>query len=247
MTTKERATIDPAKTALVVIDMQNCFLSPLLGRPSNSIGLGLVDKLVNEAIPACRKAGIPVLWLGWGLTEEDLDNMPPRIARGYEFGLDKNFDEPRELPPLGEEIGKVKLEDGTVIQAGRTMMRDQWNTAFYPRLVEASESQDMWISKNRLSGFWGQVEIEETLKRRGIKTLLFTGENLDQCVAATMQDAYTKGWDCLMLSDGCGTTSPEFARKCIEYECEGGWGFVLTCQQLADGVENMQTSPGGGH
>lgn len=72
---------------------------------------------------------------------------------------------------------------------------------------------------------------------------MFAGENTVQCVAGSMQDAYEKGWDCLMLSDGCGTTSPEFATKCIEYNCENGWGFVLTCQQVADGVDNMETAP----
>ncbi|EXA41533.1 hypothetical protein FOQG_10129 [Fusarium oxysporum f. sp. raphani 54005] len=39
-----------------------------------------------------------------------------------------------------------------------------------------------------------------------------------------------------MLSDACATTSPEFAKKCTEYKCEGGWGFVLSCKDLADGV-----------
>jgi len=228
--------------------MQNYFLSPLLGRPSSSVGLRVVDELLKHAIPACRKANMPIVWLGWGLTEQDIDEMPPSIARGFEFGLDKNFDggEPKNLGALGEDIGQLKLDNGTVIEAGRVMMRDESNTAFYPRLAETAKPQDIWIYKNRLSGFWGGTEIEEALNSRGIRTLLFAGGNTDQCVAGSMQDAYTKGWDCLMLSDGCGTTSPEFATKCIEFNCENGWGFVLTCQQVADGVDNMQTAPDAG-
>ena len=74
--------------------------------------------------------------------------------------------------------------------------------------------------------------------------LLFAGENTDQCVGGSIQDAYTKGWDSLMLSDGCATTSPEFATKCTEFNCENGWGFGLSCQQLADGVEKLKTTPG---
>ncbi|KAK3941870.1 Isochorismatase-like protein [Diplogelasinospora grovesii] len=170
--------------------------------------------------------------------------MPPSIVRG--FGLDDNFDEPKNLGGLGADIGQLRLDDGTVIEAGRVLMRDEWNTAFYPRLAEASKPQDIWIHKNRLSGFWGGTEIGEALHRRGVRTLLFAGENTDQCVAGSMEDAYTRGWDCLMLSDGCGTTSPEFATQCTEYNCENGWGFVLTCQQLAHGVDNMQTAPDAG-
>lgn len=243
VTRAQSVTIDPAKTALVVSDMQNYFLSPLLGRPSNSVGLKIVDMLLKTVIPACRKANIPIVWLGWGLTEQDVQEMPPSIVRGYEFGLDHNFvGEPRNLGALGEDMGQLKLDDGTVIEAGRVMMRDQWNTKFYPSLEEVSEPQDIWIYKNRLSGFWGDTGVEEALNSRGIRTLFFSGENTDQCVAASMQDAYTKGWDCLMLSDGCGTTSPEFATQCIEYNCKNGWGFVLTCQQFADGVNNIQNA-----
>ena len=39
-TTTSRVTIDPKRTALVIIDLQNYFLSPALGRPVNSPGLG---------------------------------------------------------------------------------------------------------------------------------------------------------------------------------------------------------------
>ncbi|KAK7429144.1 hypothetical protein QQZ08_004359, partial [Neonectria magnoliae] len=167
-------------------------------------------------------------WLGWGLEEHDLDDMPPSITRGYDFPLDKNFVKPTHLGSLGHDIGPLQLDDGTVIDAGRVMMGDQWNTAMYPSLAKAAEPQDIWINKNRLSGFWGGTGTEKALRSRGITTLLFSGENTDQCVAGTMQDAYTKGWDCLMLSDACATTSPGFASKCIEYNCGGGWEFVVT-------------------
>ena len=154
-TTKGRITIDPTKTALVVVDMQNYFLSPLLGRPSNSVGLRVVDKLLKHAIPACRMANIPIVWFGWGLTEQDIDEMPPSIARGFVFGLNKNFDggKAKNLGALGEDIGQLKLDNGTVIEAGRVMVRDEWNTALYPQLADTAEPQDIWIYKNRLSGW----------------------------------------------------------------------------------------------
>lgn len=239
-TTTGRVTIDPAKSALVVVDLQNYFLSPVLGRPADSDGLKVVDELLENAIPACRKAGIPVVWLGWGLTDQDIEEMPPTIIKG--FAADTNFQEHKRYGNLGFEIGPLKLEDGEVIEGGRVLMQDQWNTAFYHRLADAAELQDIWVYKNRLSGFWGGTGIEEKLADRGIRTLIFSGVNTDQCVGGSLQDAFTKGWDCLMLSDGCSTTSPEFCKQCIEFNCEGGWGFVLSCKDLADGVENMDVS-----
>lgn len=236
-TTKERVAIDPSKTALVVVDLQNYFLSPLLGRPSDGIGMEVVDKLLQCDIPACRKAGISVVWLGWSLTQPDVDSMPPAIIKG--FAADTNFNGPRRVGRLGSDIGLLECENGKVIQGGQVLMRDQWNMALDSRLADVVEPQDIHVYRNRLSGFWGGTGTEETLKKRGIRTLLFAGAKPDQCVGGSLQDAFTKGWDCLLLRDACATMSPKFAQECIEYDCEVGWGFVLTCKQLADGVGRM--------
>lgn len=73
------------------------------------------------------------------------------------FGLDRHFEggEAKNLGTLGEDMGQVKLDDGTMPDAGRVMMRDQWNTAFFPRLAEIAKPQDLRIYKNRLLGIWG--------------------------------------------------------------------------------------------
>lgn len=241
-TSKATIAIDPTKTALVVVDLQNYFLSPALGRPADAVGMKVVHQLRKIAIPACRKAGIPIVWLGWSLTKDDIDGMPPTIVKG--FAADCNFDGPRRVGGLGSELGSVILEDGSVIDAGRVLMRDQWNSEIYPPLKEEQRDYDMSISKNRLSGFWGGTGIEEKLASRGIRTLIFSGANTDQCVGGSLQDAFTKGWDCLLLSNACATTSPPFAKQCIEYNTGEGWGFVLSCDELARGVDNMEIKPG---
>jgi len=64
-------TIDPAKSALVIIDMQNFFLSEAFGRKKGG-GHAALEQLVEHAIPAARKAGIKVIWLNWGLTDEEV-------------------------------------------------------------------------------------------------------------------------------------------------------------------------------
>ena len=57
--------------------------------------------------------------------------------------------------------------------------------------------------------------------------------------SGSLQDAYTKGWDCVLLSDACGTTSPNYARECIEFNCAKTWGFVTDVAALRSGVESM--------
>ncbi|KAJ2890593.1 hypothetical protein MKZ38_001648 [Zalerion maritima] len=248
-TAKRHVTIDPQKSALVVIDLQNYFLSPSLGRPKTSKGMNVVEKLVEEVIPACREAGIPIVWLGWGLTDQDIHEMPPAIVNG--FATDTNFVDPESpgFAGLGADLGAVEVEvtnpagTGPVREAGRILMRGEWNTKFDPALQNTHSPQDHSVARNRLSGFAGGSKLEEVLEENSIKTLLFSGINTDQCVAATLQDAFNKGYDCLMLSDACATTSPDYAAKCIEYNCREIWGFVLTCEHFVKGIQNRQKRP----
>lgn len=97
-------------------------------------------------------------------------------------------------------------------------------------------------TRNSPSGFatWDRLVNAPALSR--IKTLLFSGANTDQNVARSLQDALATEYDCLLLSDACATTSPEFCKQCIEYNCEVGGAFVLTGKDLADGVDNMLAS-----
>lgn len=284
-TTTTPIVISPAKTALVIIDMQNFFLSTYLGRPADGAGNNAKMRLVDIAIPAARRAGIQILWLNWGLTDEDIDLMPPSTLRafgfeaaleedgkskslpvidahgvnqavGEQFMQDKNGvleeltenGKPKRIyKGLGSEIGPVTIDDGKVVDAGRLLMRDTWNAALPPALDAAykegqllKEKPDVWIHKNRMSGLWGSsTPCTEFLEQQGIKTLLFSGVNTDQCVGGSLQDAFTKGWDCILLKDACGTTSPQYATECVEFNSARTWGFVTDCHGLDKGIQAM--------
>lgn len=270
-TTTSPITVDPAKTALVIIDMQNFFLSSAMGR-TRGAGHDALDQLVQYAVPAARKAGIRIIWLNWGLTAEEIENMPPSVSRAFGFKavmgkdtvpVDKNGNmqyqggdklvehgkDGRKYMGLGSPMGTLSdPESGKEIDAGNLLMRDQWNSALVSPLDKMYEEgknvelrPDVWIHKNRMSGMWGATtECEEFLESQGIKTLLFTGVNTDQCVGGTYQDSFSKGYDCILLNDGCGTTSPQFAQQSMEFNAGNTWGFVTTCKALADGAEQMQ-------
>lgn len=273
-------TIDPAKSALIVIDMQNFFLSPALGR-TRGPGHSAKDQLVENAIPACRKAGIRIVWVNWGLTEQEIAEMPPAIKRAFGFEaadpsnphlfhgksagvgtkiksghpdyhdgvkIQEDGKSGKVYTGLGSEMGIVTDPDtGLKIDAGKLLMRDQWNAALCPPLDGAYEEglklenkPDIWIHKNRMSGMWGpSTSMETYLEGEGIRTLFFTGVNTDQCVSGTYTDCFSKGYDCILLGDGCGTTSPPFSQQCIEWNAANTWGFLATCKQLADGVSKM--------
>ena len=209
-TTTAPITVDPAKSALVIIDMQNFFLSPAMGRQKGA-GHKAVDQLKQYAIPAARKAGMRVIWLNWGLTQKEIDTVPPAVTRAFGFeaecsgrtiAVDKQGN-PRATGGNDSVEDKVKLcgmgswcgnvvdpVSGKTIDAGKLLMRDQWNTELFEPLDkiyqegrELKSRPDAWICKNRMSGMWGSnTACEEFLKKKGIRTLFFAGVNTDQCV-----------------------------------------------------------------
>jgi len=95
----------------------------------------------------------------------------------------------------------------------------------------------VWIHKNRMSGLWGGgTACTDFLDKEGITTLLFAGVNTDQCVGGSLQDAFSKGYDCVLLSDGAATTSPDSSQESVVFNCAKTWGFVMSCEDLAKGV-----------
>lgn len=246
-TTTHPITLDPAKTALVIIDMQNFFLSPAFGRNASGAGHKAKDQLIQHAIPAARKAGVRVVWVNWGLTEEEVAAMPPSMLRTFgavkEEGKDGGV-----YVGLGGECGMRELGGGKgQVDAGGLLMRGAWNSGLWGELDGVYEEgrklegkPDVWVHKNRMSALWGgRTELEAFLEEEGIRSLLFAGVNTDQCVGGTLQDAFSKGYDCVLLSDGAGTSSPEFAQSCMEYNAQKSWGFVASCEGFAKGVEEM--------
>ncbi|KAK4502764.1 hypothetical protein PRZ48_006190 [Zasmidium cellare] len=261
-TTTKPITIDPAKSALIIIDMQNYFLHPAFGRTKGA-GHAALEQLVENAIPGCRKAGIRVVWVNWGLSEEEVESMPPgaKRANGFEVfevgggegvGADRmgepyphgdsaveNGGKTDVFRGYGRDLGRVRDPGtGEEVDAGAMLVRGAWNSDLYPPLNNIYEegtrlesNPDVWIHKNRMSALWGVgTDLEKFLESEGIKTLFFAGVNTDQCVSGTLTDAFSKGYDCILLSDGSGTTSPD-AGKGIEWNAGNTWGFSVTCPQ----------------
>ena len=224
-------TIHPPKSALVIIDMQNFFLSPQLGRPKDSKGLLAQQQLLKYAIPAARKAGVRIIWVNWGLTQQDIDEMPPATLRAFGFEtvlasqwesyekvenkqaaidshgvnegchtfpdsqIETSGKNPRIYKGLGQEIGDVKMDDGSTVQGGGLLMRGTWNADVTPELKRSYEKgkavnpPDVWVHKTRMSALGGSsTSCTELLEKEGIKTLFFAGVNTDQCVGGSLQD-----------------------------------------------------------
>jgi nicotinamidase-related amidase len=246
--------IDPAKTALLIIDLQNYDLHEALGN-DNSEFYRAEKTILKYAIPAARKSGIQIIWVTTGYSDQDLEEMDPGVFKTFNFEPVKTSDDWQKLPPgegwsnkgmyrnqkgVGDEIGEVTDKNGKVIDGGKILVKGSWNSWLHDPLSDAYyEGQgavlpDVHFYKNRSSGMCDRMkDVTNFLNEHELRTLLFTGINIDQCVMGTLQDAYLKGFDTILLKDGCATDSPSYAQWSVEHNCLISWGFLSSCRDLA--------------
>jgi ureidoacrylate peracid hydrolase len=212
--------LDLARCAVVVVDMQNDFCSD--GGWLHSIGVDVaaarapIDPL-RRLLPRLRAAGVPVVWLNWG-NREDRANLPPGVLHVYN--------------PDGASTGigdHLPGATGGVLEAG------SWGAAIVDDLeVDAS---DVRVDKYRMSGFW-DTPLDTILRNLDVATVLFAGVNADQCVLATLVDAACAGFDVVMLTDCCATTSPAFCWDATVYNVRQCFGFTANGADLAAAIES---------
>lgn len=210
----QQLSFDLARSALVVVDMQNDFCHP--GGWLASIGVDVAAARTPIAplvrlLPALRDAGLPVVWLNWGNRPDRL-NLSPSVLHVYK--------------PSGRGCG---LGDALPGHGARVLEAGSWSAAVVDEL--APQPADIRVDKYRMSGFW-DTPLDAILRNLRIDTLLFAGVNADQCVLCTLQDANFLGYDCLLLEDCTATTSPAYCMEATLYNVRQCFGFTLRSPDL---------------
>ncbi|KAI7277536.1 Pre-mRNA-splicing factor [Hortaea werneckii] len=229
---REKAIIEPNRTAMVIVDMQNFFLHPQLS-PAADKGRAAVQPTLNM-IEAFRANELKVLWVQWGIDNYDLLTMPPAL-------LDQFSDDHSLNSTFCTEMGTIKEENGTEVDLGKKLCRGSWNAQpygpLYPAMLEGTaRGTDYYFNKNRLSGLWGaQTPLGLYLQESGITTLFLGGVNSDQCVWSTLIDAYFKGFDVVYVEDIAGTTSPWYAEQMVRYNANSD-GFLANSSYIIDAL-----------
>jgi len=178
-------TIDPARSAVIVVDMQNDFGaegggSALQGRDLSAVRATIAP--TARLLEAARRAGIAIVYLKMGFRPDLSDAGAP--------------DAPNWRKHLKWRVGEaVTAPDGT---ASRILIRDTWNTDIVSEL--APEPDDVVLYKHRFSGFF-ETALHDILTARSITTLIFAGWTTSVCVESTIRDAMYRDYTCLLLAD----------------------------------------------
>jgi nicotinamidase-related amidase len=181
-------TIEPTKSAVLVVDMQNDFGSKGGMFDRAGLDISMIQATVrptSKVLVAARHAGIPIVYLKMGFRPDLADlgtSDSPNRTRHLHFGVGQ----------------KMSAPDGT---EGRMLIRDTWNTDIVRELKP--ESCDIILYKNRFSGFF-ETGLGEVLKRLGTKYLIVTGCTTSVCVESTVRDAMFRDYSCVLLEDCMG-------------------------------------------
>jgi nicotinamidase-related amidase len=210
--------IDLARTAMVVIDMQNDFCHP--DGWLASIGVDVTPARAPIAplarlLPALRSAGVAIVWVNWGNRPDRL-NLSPALLHVYN--------------PTGTGVG---LGDRLPRTGAAVLEKDSWSAGIVDELAPAPS--DIRVDKSRMSGFW-DTPLDSILRNLGVTTLLFGGVNADQCVLHTLADANFLGYDTLMVGDCTATTSPSFCWEATLYNVKQIFGFVVQSPNILEAL-----------
>jgi nicotinamidase-related amidase len=213
--------IDLARSALIVVDMQNDFCGEDGWVASMGIDFPAARAMVepiNHVTATLRRANVPVLWVNWGV-RPDRANLLPSTQHPFD--------------PHGTGPGLAGART-TSEHNYNVLEKDGWGAELVSGLKR--EPEDIWIDKHRISGFW-DTPLDSTLRNLGVTTLIFAGINADHCVYATLMDANFHGYDTIMLEDCVATTSPDFCLAATLHNVRFCFGFTATSNELIEAAE----------
>jgi ureidoacrylate peracid hydrolase len=172
-------TIDPRKTALVVIDMQNHFMAP--GYMAETPAAREIVPAVNKLAAGVRAMGGHVIWIQ-NSTNDTWESWS--VYHNYLMTLDRAK---QRYASMDEAAEGHKL---------------------YPTLEPLPEDTKM-PKKRFSAFIQGSSDIERTLRARGIDTLLIAGTATQVCCESTARDACMLNYKTLMIADANATSSDE--------------------------------------
>lgn len=174
------ADLDPARTALIVIDLQNGFMVPGVAHALCETAVEIVPN-VNRLAAAVRETGGKVFWIRNTHDERCLT----------EWSVLHDYTVPEKQAHRVRSMSEGT--EGHQLWAGLDL-----------------RPEDETVLKYRFSAFVpGASDLEQRLRAQGYDTLLITGTVTNVCCESTARDAMMLNFKTVMISDGNAANSDE--------------------------------------
>ena len=208
--------LDGAKSALVVIDMQNFFMKP--GMAAEVPTAREIVPNINRLAGAFQKAGGTVVWIQMTHPPEDKESWS--VFYNYVH-----------TPESGAQSLKELVEGSE-------------GHRFWPELDV--KDGDLTIRKNRFSAFLpGSSDLAERLWERGVDTVVITGTLTSVCCESSARDAMMRNFKTIMVSDANAAMTDEDHQAALTsfYQAFGDvYSTDEVIELLADGAEGSEAA-----
>jgi ureidoacrylate peracid hydrolase len=172
--------LDPVKTALLVVDMQNGFMMEGVAHSLCREAVEIVPN-VNRIAAAMRQNGGTVVWIQNAVTEETLESWSSRVEMD---GPERTATRMQSMTPGTK---------GYALWAGLDARPD-----------------DLFVQKTRFSAFiQGSSDLESILRARGIENVVITGTVTNICCESTARDAMMRNFRTIMVTDANAAMTDE--------------------------------------
>jgi ureidoacrylate peracid hydrolase len=165
--------IDPSRTAHIIVDLQNGFMEP-----GATVELPVAREIVpnvNKICEAIRAAGGTNVFIRYLIDEET------QVSWSSWF---RDFASPQRRQAMIE-----------------TFSKDRHGFALWPGLDV--QPVDLVVDKTRFGAFVpGSSKLHEILQERGIDTLIITGTATNVCCESTARDAMQMNYKIIFIADG---------------------------------------------
>lgn len=215
----EPVAIDFTKTAILVVDMQNAFVSQ--GGYFDAVGFDIsaTEKIVlpcQKVIGAGRQKGIKIVYLQMGC---DQDISGKKSAESPSFYKSR-------IPTLLEQRPELKDKlylDGT------------WGAEIIAELKP--QPQDIIIRKQKHDAFIG-TDLEYNLRTLGVKFLIFLGTATNICVESTLRHAFFLDYFCILVSDAVSQMGSSLTQQATMLNVQSTFGWVTKAGNLLLAIRN---------
>lgn len=203
------ADLNPARTALVVIDMQRAFLDEAVGHAVVPAARDIVPA-INRLAAVVRETGGAVFWIKD--THDDRSVTDWSAMHGM-------------ITPAARARRIASVTEGAL------------GHALWPALEARPE--DAIVLKYRFSAFLpGASDLPERLRARGFDTVLIAGTVTNVCCESSARDAMMRNFRVVMLSDANAALTPaeHAASLAAFYNAFGDvmdTGMVVSCLRRA--------------
>jgi biuret amidohydrolase len=208
-------TVDFARTALVIIDMQRDFLEP--GGFGETLGndvslLGRAVEPIARLLRRARETGMLVI----------------HTREGHRPDLS-------DAPRAKLERGAPSMRIGDEGPMGRILVRGQPGQDIIPALYP--KDGEPVIDKPGKGAFYA-TELHSILINRSIENLIVCGVTTEVCVHTTVREGNDRGYRCIVPSDCCASYFPEFhAAGLAMIQAQGGiFGWVTDSRRVLDAL-----------